>query len=347
VHEVIARLGSVTNELIKDGVVAERRALEHLSRVIEGPGLGHVSMHRLLCLATEAAEDAALSSRNELYPRGLSALDALKLAAGVIAGASEISPGEIQERVSARYPQAERLPDHPELAPILERAGFSFRWDTGKRGGRGAYVNKDIYQTALTRSTVATSFGSTGSILPLSDLEERRLGFEGRMKSKLEHGGFIALMVDPRKMGVKEVELAAKYDLTRVSLDDVFISTMRETAKESKVDWELVLNADAPNADAEDRRRFSLFVRHVLPGVEERLRGLQGHILMTELGLLSHFAEQGAMELLGKLHAVAGTPEGPRLVVLLLASDNRHTGPTIDGRVVPVLHNTEYTRVPD
>ena len=346
-HEVLARLGQETNELIKEGVVGERRALEHLTRVIVQAGLGHFSMYRLLALATEAAEDAALSSRNELYPRGIGALEALKLASGVIAGAAEISPGEIQERVSARYPQAERLPDHPELAPLLENAGFSFRWDSGKRGGKGAYVNKDIYHTALTRNTIATSFGSTGSLLPLSDLEERRLGFEARMKSKLDHGGFIALMVDPRKMLAKERELAVRYDLQRVSLDDAFISCMREAAVESAVKWDLVLSADAPDADAENKRLFNLFVRHVLPKVEGRLLALQGHILLTDLGLLAHFADQGAMELLDKLHSIAGTPEGPRLVVLLLASDNRHAGPTIDGCVVPVLHNSEYTRVPD
>ena len=79
---------------------------------------------------------AAVSSRQELYPRGMPAERALRLGIGALSGLGigEAEKGftieQIRERVRSRYPEAEPLPDRPELDALLAKVGLEVRWDT-------------------------------------------------------------------------------------------------------------------------------------------------------------------------------------------------------------------------
>ena len=68
-----------------------------------GRGRGQTGCSRS---AAPAGRRAALSSRLELYPRGMAADRALRLALGALAGASTLTPEEIRRRVAGRYPDA-------------------------------------------------------------------------------------------------------------------------------------------------------------------------------------------------------------------------------------------------
>ena len=81
------------------------------------------------------SKTAAVSSRQELYPRGMAAERALRLGIGALSG---LGLGEAREglhrrtdpgRIESRYPEAEPLPDRPELDDLLERVGLDVRWD--------------------------------------------------------------------------------------------------------------------------------------------------------------------------------------------------------------------------
>src|SRR5207245_4779875 len=93
------------------------------------------SNERLLNLAAAMSKTAAVSSRQELYPRGMAAERALRLGIGALSGLglgdSEKGLGveQIRERVKSRYPEAEPLPDRPELDVPLERVGFDVQWN--------------------------------------------------------------------------------------------------------------------------------------------------------------------------------------------------------------------------
>ena len=56
-----------------------------------------------LRLAAGASAGAAVSSRQELYPRGLSAERALRLAMGALMGARELDAEQIRSRVAALH----------------------------------------------------------------------------------------------------------------------------------------------------------------------------------------------------------------------------------------------------
>ena len=84
---------------------------------------------RLVRLASAASTGAALSSRLELYPRGMPAARALKLGAGALVGPKKLPPQMVQDRIASRYPEAERLPGQPQLDAMLAAEGLHLRWD--------------------------------------------------------------------------------------------------------------------------------------------------------------------------------------------------------------------------
>ena len=82
-----------------------------------------IAPSRLLRLAASASRKAALSSRQEIYPRGMAPLQALRQSLGALVGAPQLRLRDIQDRVRGRYPEAAALPGRPELDRLLEEAG--------------------------------------------------------------------------------------------------------------------------------------------------------------------------------------------------------------------------------
>jgi hypothetical protein len=97
---------------------------------------------QLLRLAVAASQQAALSSRMELYPRGMAAARAVKLGVGSLLGPKELTVQQIQQRIASRYPQAETLPGRPALDDLLREAGIAWVWDDTGASGKGVYRPK-------------------------------------------------------------------------------------------------------------------------------------------------------------------------------------------------------------
>lgn len=75
-------------------------------------GAGPMSATRLLRLSTSASRKAALSSRQEIYSRGMPALQALRQSLGALVGARDLSVAELQERVRGRYGNRIGIPNN-------------------------------------------------------------------------------------------------------------------------------------------------------------------------------------------------------------------------------------------
>ena len=101
--------------------------------------IGPLTPTRLLRLAASASRKAAVSSRQEIYPRGMAPLQALKQSLGALVGAPELTVADIQGRVQGRYPETAGLPQRPELDRLLEESGAPLAWDATAADGRGAF----------------------------------------------------------------------------------------------------------------------------------------------------------------------------------------------------------------
>ena len=134
------RLGRTADRLAgADPLPSPARVIEALQGIAVPAGAPRPAPKRLPVLAAAVSCGAALSSRLELYPRGMAADRVLKLALGALAGARTLTPDEIRRRVAGRYPEAAPLPDRPALDTLLRDAGSELVWKTDARGGRGAY----------------------------------------------------------------------------------------------------------------------------------------------------------------------------------------------------------------
>ena len=325
------------------------RVLEALQAIEPPPGATAPAANRLLQLAAAASRNSALSSRLELYPRGMPAARALKLAIGALAGAKELTPRQVRERVAGRYPEAEPLPDRPELDALLEDAGSELKWQPDAAGGQGAYVSPlreftTVFSaTALTRLTsVARRFEE----VPADKVEIDQ--FDQRLRYSIENQGFLALVVPPARAAVAEQILASQFPLKVCSIDGLLIRQMKAFTAEKRVDWRMVLRADAvPAAErgaSRDWGNLQRVVRSALPRVKAELAESPGHVLLTNPGLLARY---GQLDLLGELMQSTGRAGGPPGLWILIPSDGQQQRPTLDGQPVPVFTSAQWARIPE
>ena len=124
------RLGDLADKLAgEDPLVTPQRVLERLRTLAPPEGAPAITESRLIRLAAAASCATALSSRQELYPKGMDAGRAIKLSQGALYGLTAMTVDDVRERVRSRYPEAAALPDPPALDALLKDAGFAFLWN--------------------------------------------------------------------------------------------------------------------------------------------------------------------------------------------------------------------------
>lgn len=335
------RLGREADALATaDPLPAPARVLEALQAVPPPAGAERPAPSRLLQLAVAAAEKAALSSRLELYPRDMEARRALRLALGALAGARKLRPEEIRERVAGRYPEAEPLPERPALDDLLAEAGSDLRWDPREAAYLGPRPRE--FTTVASGTTGPRTEGGTPPLEP-DDLAVR--DFDTRLRRALDEHSFLALVASPVWIVEAERALAARFPLDVRSFDELLIRHMKQAALEARADWQVVLRADAgPSSGAEWANLLRLVHHRALPRVRAELEESARPVLLTSLGLLARYDQ---MEFLGELRDAAGRHGGPPGVWLLLPGDLQSSGPTLDGKPVPVFTPGQWARLPE
>ena len=108
------RLGHGADRLAaEDPLAPPARVLQTLRAIVLPTGATALADTRLVRLAAAASAHATVSSRQELYPKGMGAARALKLSQGALLGVPSLTVAQMRERVNSRYPEAEPLPDRP------------------------------------------------------------------------------------------------------------------------------------------------------------------------------------------------------------------------------------------
>ena len=338
------RLGREADKLAAaDPLPTPARVLETLQAVPGPSGAAGPAASRLPVLAAAASGRAALSSRFELYPRGMAPERALKLALGSLAGARLLPPDEVRERVAGRYPDAARLPDRPALDALLEKAGSGLRWEPDASGGQGAYALPRLRDFVTVTPGTSYSRGAprvaeAGS--PWTDAD----AFDQRLRRALDQQAFLALACPPRRLLEAESALASAFGVDVRSFDEALIRHMRDVAHDAGADWQVVLRADRQPRGSADWIHLMRLVEHrALPRVRAELAGAPRPVLLTNPGLLARYDR---MAFVDELRDAAGTEAGPPGVWLLVADDAQASRPMIDGRPIPVYTPAQWARVP-
>ena len=347
--ERLAREADTLAEI--DPIPPPSRVIERL-RVLPSPeGTASLPDARLIKLAVSAARTAAVSSRLEIYPRGMPAEKALKLAHGALFGASELTVAELRRRVEGRYPDAEPLPDRPALDQLLDQLGLELKWQADAANGIGAFCYPDSDTTGYTSSThhvrLQTRLGVSSSKAVVEvgpEIADARV-FEGKLQRANDEGAFLALLTSPGRLIRAEEELLQRFDLKYQNLDEIFIKVMKEQALAAGVEWRVVLHADAASRESQDWRHLSILIGRAIPVIEEQLSRSEKTVLLTYPGLLARYDR---LDLLERLRDKVGTPGGTlHGLWVLLPSDEGVALPTLSGKPVPVISSGQWARVPD
>lgn len=338
------RLGDEADRLAdEDPLVPPTRVLQRLREISLPPEAAVVTDARLVRLAAAASNHAAVSSRQELYPRGMDAARAVKLSQGALYGVPFLTVQQIRDRVSGRYPEAAALPDRPELDDLLKAAGFDFNWDASQKGA-GCYVSRLRDTVSITSgsesvSRVPTSSGSLppGEITPeIADARQ----FEERLERGIKEGSFLALMVNPKCYQRAAQELCDRFPVELVDFEGLFIDALREVAGKAGAKWEAIVSADAVPG-SEPWKKFMVLVNRAMPLIEQRLNAASKTMLLTYPGLLARYDQ---MPLLERLREKVGRRDGVPGVWLLIPGDHQAL---LDGKAIPIISPGQRTRIPE
>lgn len=254
-----------------------------------------------------------------------------------------LSAEQIRDRVAGRYPDAQPLPERPQLDELLEASDVGLRWDPAAADGRGGYVSR--FRDAVSVTTASTP-APRQPTAPGREVREvfspeeadARL-FEEKLRRSLKEGAFLTLLVAQRSYQPALRELESRFALKTIDADRLIIDSLRETAAKARVDWPLVLRADAHTGNG-DWAKLMMLVGRAMPRVEEQLAGADSTILLLNPGLLARYDK---LDLLEKLRDRVGRPGGPAGLWLLLPNQQ----PMIDGKAVPLLSPAQRVHVPE
>lgn len=316
------------------------RVVERLRAITAPPSVG-LSDARLVRLAAAASHHAAVSSRLELYPRGMSSLRALKLSLGAVSGIRELSESDLRARVTSRYPAAEGLPVRPELDELLRQAGLQFRFDPQAAGGQGGYRAPDLMSPSVTTGSTLHSRYATAmpaaSPAPTTNRFADARSLEARLARALRDGSFLQMVVAPSYYDRAADELLRRFDVDRIDVEAIVLETLEQTAADKRVDWARIEAADE-RPGAGDWSRLTRLVNLCRPAIAARLFTPGRTPLLLFADILVRY---GLKDLLTDLQAAIGTSQGPHGVWLLVPGgeepllDRQPTGVPGQKAVVP------------
>ena len=286
------KLGQVADGLAEyDPLLPPLRVFQELfdvSQPSQPEGCQPFNNERLLNLAAAMSNTAAVSAKQEVYPRGMPAERALRLGMGALTGLG-LGEGEggftidqIRARVESRYPEAESLPDRPELDALLQRVGLDVRWNPETT----TYHRREtstLYTSGSSMPRRRSTATSTRQVEITPDMADARQ-FEERLSHAHDEGGFLVLTVRPSRMRACEDNLLRRFNLQKVSFDDLLFDALRAEAGELDVDWTVIEQADGTEPSSQDWKNLLHLVSLAAPKIEADLlnRGRSPKLATTE-----------------------------------------------------------------
>jgi serine/threonine protein kinase len=247
--DLARQLGSAADQLAQLRPLPSTDKVQRtLAEAVQHTPLAQLPPERLVRLAAAAGEHACASTRLELYPRGMPAERAADLSAAIFT-AGELSPADLRKRVASRYPEAQPLPDRPELDALLERHGLAYD------RAHGVYRRPEL-QPATTVSgtrffpTVLSTARSNEPPLDTPAANEAR-AFHDALRVAVERGRFRVLKVRSDLADQAALRLAEELGVEPTSLDAQLYAQIEAKCAALGVDRDNVVRADRLGPDDE------------------------------------------------------------------------------------------------
>ncbi len=346
------RLGTAADQAVSTddgtgGLPTPQQAIERLEAVDRPHTVSPMSAQRLLRLAAGSSQRAAVSSRLELYPRGMAAQRAIQLALGSLVGPRLLTEAQVRERILGRYPEAENLPTRSNLDRLLVAAGADLVWRGDGELGPGYYPSRKSFGPSAGSSTYTHRNSAALADENISEEVAAARQFEDKLRHAAKAGGFLVLTVAPRPAHRAASAITARFaeplGFRTISLDRLILECLQEEAAQLRVAWSKVLEADLAGPGSRDWNHLIRLASRAKARVKARLLAEQSSLLLLHPGLL---ARLDLMDLVSDLQSLAGAATGIPSVWLLAPMAGQGL-PTLDGVPIPVISQAQWARVPE
>lgn len=346
--EYAMRLGIVADRLVREEPLpTSARSIEELQGVASPDFDAHACVapdaSRLVQLAAGASRNACSNVRLELYPRGMKAKRALLLAQSALFGARKLTVEQLRQSIASRYKEAEPLPGRPELDALLEAINFPLKWSADAADGVGAYVPPSRGHSKLSSLTPSLPRMRTANApVPRPEVAPE-IAEAQRLEEKLlyaeKQGSFLVLAMPTRHTRRALTELESRFAVEPVDGDRLFLEALKAEAEKLKVNWDVVLAADAEEKGSRDWDRLQMLVRKAMPAIRSRLQNSRKSILLVNPGL---FARYGQLDFFQEIRTQVGTGHGPHGFWILVPSHGQTSKPTLNGEAIPIVNPAQF-----
>ena len=337
----VKALGDAADDLAARPVLAgQGETARVLAETVEGTPLASVSPQRLAELAALASEEAARSSRLEIYPRGMSPERALSLSASLLR--SGITPDEVLRRVSLRYPDAEALPTRPDLDALLARHGLT--WSETKRAyEREGAIEKTSFHTRV------SSLGRSMTALPSQALSMEPEAvvarqFDERLRNAVERRNLRVLGVRADRAREAALALGHRLGVEPVPFDRLLTQAIRAQMEKGGIQKDAIIHdADRAGRHGKNWPNLLRLVETAASTIADQLLPPTEPLLLVQPGLIARYHLN---DFLKRLVEAAKSSDAASVLLLVPGHD---TGgiPTINGELsIPGLHPSQALWVP-
>jgi hypothetical protein len=265
-------------------------------------------------LAAAASRRAAVSTRLEIYPRDLAPARALELSTAVLV--SGLGPEEIQKRVAARYPDAQPLPERPDLDTLLGLHGLLWNAPSGQflRAGEGQRTSHATTFPSLPRLPTATS----GEPRAMDAEAIQARAFEEKIAHAIDRRLLRILGVLADTASLAAIRLAHRAGVEPTSFDTELIAAMKAQMKKLGVDPSVVYAADREGPTGATWPNLIHLAELAAGDVAERLLPPKKPLVLVSPGLLARYRLTGFLE---QLIAASKQPDSAAIFLLIPAHD--------------------------
>ena len=275
---------------------------------------------RALTLAARASATAAVSSRNELYRRGMPAAAAIAAVLAVVPG--RITAERLRNLAASRFPEAQPAPNGVDLQRLVAATGSTLTWDPAT--------------SSFVRARNSTSdLLSTGTYYQPERVTAVFDEADEALRASLAGRSAVVLTSPPHRLAAAPPALTARYGVRVVDVTAELIRAMRARAAIAGVDWTLVLRADAAPADSMDRSNLERLVADATEAFWPALMADESALLLTDISPLARYRQ---LDLLATLLNTTTTRPAARW--LLVPKRAGVAVPTLDGTAIPLASGT-------
>lgn len=287
--ELVRRLGARADELAaRDVLPAPAEAETALRALVDGTDLAALPQNRLLELAASASHSAALSSRQELYPRALAADRAIVHTAPALTG--DITPDEVITRVRGRYPEAAPVPPRPQLDALLAPLGLHWSGDCYRRRTRDARDTRGSSLNTLGRAaSPRRPTAHPNQRTARTPEAEASRNFENRLALALRGREPLLLAVDPPDADRATAELSRVLGRPPALLDRLLIHHLEALARKYAIDPAVLHETDRAGASSPDWGNLLRLAAEAADRIADELLPNKEPLLLARPGLLARF----------------------------------------------------------